>query len=181
MGIFAVTAVGGRAWCGWACPQTIFRVIYRDGIETKLLGLRKRIKNKQKDPDMSKMENKVKSVIAVILWSILAFIAAANFMWFFVPPEDFFVYIQNISEHTTMLIFGGVLFAFLMYDTIMLKEDFCVYVCPYSRIQSVMYDDDTVMAVYDPHRGGTIYDEIKINFIKNHQRAKVIVQGVRVV
>lgn len=48
LGIFAVTAVGGRAWCGWACPQTIFRVIYRDGIETKLLGLNKRIKNKQK-------------------------------------------------------------------------------------------------------------------------------------
>jgi polyferredoxin len=37
LGIFAVTVVGGRAWCGWACPQTIFRVIYRDLIETKIL------------------------------------------------------------------------------------------------------------------------------------------------
>jgi len=54
LGIFAVTAVGGRAWCGWACPQTIFRVIYRDGIETKLLGLHKRIKNKQKKPAADK-------------------------------------------------------------------------------------------------------------------------------
>jgi polyferredoxin len=48
LGIFAVTSLGGRAWCGWACPQTIFRVIYRDLIESKLLGLR-RIKNKQRN------------------------------------------------------------------------------------------------------------------------------------
>jgi len=56
IGIFAATAIGGRAFCGWACPQTIFRVIYRDLIETKLLGLRKRINNKQKEPDYSKKE-----------------------------------------------------------------------------------------------------------------------------
>jgi polyferredoxin len=46
IGIFAATAVGGRVFCGWGCPQTIFRVIYRDLIETKLLGMRKRISNK---------------------------------------------------------------------------------------------------------------------------------------
>jgi len=158
LGIFAVTAVGGRAWCGWACPQTIFRVIYRDGIETKLLGLRKKIKNKQKDPDMSTMENKVKSVIAVLLWSVLAFIAAANFLWFFVPPEDFFRYLANPMDHMLLL---GILVGtalFIILDVVFIKENFCVYICPYSRVQSVLYDDDTVMAVYDPNRGGDIYE-----------------------
>ncbi len=157
LGIFAVTAVGGRAWCGWACPQTIFRVIYRDGIETKLLGLRKRIKNKQKDPDMSKMENKVKYVIAILLWSILAFVAAADFLWFFVPPEDFFRYMANPTEHMALvgILVGTALFIIL--DVVFIKENFCIYVCPYSRVQSVLYDDDTIMAVYDPIRGGDIY------------------------
>ena len=158
LGIFAVTAVGGRAWCGWACPQTIFRVIYRDGIETKLLGLRKRIKNKQKDPDMSKMENKVKSVIAILLWSVIAFIAAADFLWFFVPPEDFFMYLSNPTEHMALV---GILVStalFIILDVVFIKENFCVYVCPYSRVQSVLYDDDTIMAVYDPIRGGDIYE-----------------------
>ena len=157
LGIFAVTAVGGRAWCGWACPQTIFRVIYRDGIETKLLGLRKRIKNKQKDPDMSKMENKVKYVIAILLWSVLAFVAAADFLWFFVPPEDFFRYLSNPSEHMALvgILVGTALFIIL--DVVFIKENFCVYICPYSRVQSVLYDDDTIMAVYDPIRGGDIY------------------------
>jgi len=158
LGIFAVTAVGGRAWCGWACPQTIFRVIYRDGIETKLLGLRKKIKNKQKDPDMSKIENKMKSVIAILLWSVLAFIASANFLWFFIPPEDFFVYLANPTEHMVMMgMFVGVAL-FLILDVVFIKENFCVYVCPYSRVQSVLYDDDTIMAVYDPIRGGDIYE-----------------------
>ncbi len=157
LGIFAVTAVGGRAWCGWACPQTIFRVIYRDGIETKLLGLRKRIKNKQNEPDMSKSENKVKKVVAILLWSLLSLVAAANLMWYFVPPEDFFSYIQNPSEHMILVGTTLALAAFLIADVVFIKEDFCVYICPYSRVQSVLYDDDTVMAVYDPIRGGEIY------------------------
>ncbi len=158
LGIFAVTAVGGRAWCGWACPQTIFRVIYRDGIETKLLGLRKKIKNKQKEPDMSKLENQVKSFIAILLWSVLSFVAAANFLWFFVPPEDFFKYLSNPTEHMVLV---GILVStalFLILDVVFIKENFCVYVCPYSRVQSVLYDDDTIMAVYDPIRGGEIYE-----------------------
>jgi len=158
LGIFAVTAVGGRAWCGWACPQTIFRVIYRDGIETKLLGMRKSIKNKQKEPDMSKPENKVKRIIAILLWSVLAIIAAADFMWFFVPPEDFFQYIQNPSEHMVLVGFVVGIALFLIADVVFIKEDFCIYICPYSRVQSVLYDDDTLMAVYDPVRGGEIYE-----------------------
>ncbi len=159
IGIFAATAIGGRAFCGWACPQTIFRVIYRDLIETKLLGLRKRINNKQKEPDYKK--NAGKRVVAILIWSLLALIAAADFIWYFVPPEDFFQYIQNPSEHTILvgLLLGIV--AFLIYDIIFLKEDFCIYVCPYSRVQSVLYDNETFQAIYDPHRGGEIYDDNK--------------------
>ena len=159
LGIFGMTVMGGRVFCGWVCPQTVFRVIYRDLIETKILGLRKRIKNKQQEPDMSKAENKVKKVIAVLLWTALAFLAAADFMWFFVPPEDFFAYMQNPTEHFTLLGFIIGITAFLVYDIVFLKENFCVYVCPYSRIQSVLYDEHTVMALYDTHRGGNIYDE----------------------
>ena len=157
IGIFAVTAVGGRAWCGWACPQTIFRVIYRDGIETKLLGLHKRIKNKQQTPDMDKSENQVKKGIAILLWTIIALIASADFLWYFVPPEDFFRYIMNPTEHMMLI---GILLGtagFIVIDIIFIKEDFCIYICPYSRVQSVLYDEDTVMAVYDPIRGGDIY------------------------
>ena len=161
LGIFGMTVMGGRVFCGWVCPQTVFRVIYRDLIETKILGLRKRIKNKQQEPDMSKPENKVKKAVAIAIWMILATLAAADFMWFFVPPEDFFVYMQNPGDHLVLVGFLVGVVLFLVYDIIFLKENFCVYVCPYSRIQSVLYDDDTVMAIYNPHRGGDIYNEHK--------------------
>ena len=159
LGIFGMTVVGGRVFCGWICPQTTFRVIFRDLIETKLLKLRKRIGNKQQEPDMSKPENKVKRVIAILLWTVLALVAAADFMWYFVPPEDFFKYLQNPGDHMVMIGFVIGVAAFLIYDIVFLKENFCIYVCPYSRVQSVLYDEHTVMAIYDEHRGGKIYDE----------------------
>lgn len=164
LGIFAVTAVGGRAWCGWSCPQTIFRVIYRDLIESKLLGLR-RIKNKQKEPDWKKAENASKRVIAIIIWSLLSIIAAADFMWYFVPPEDFFAYLQNPVEHWFLIGFVLSIAAFLVYDVVWLKENFCVYVCPYSRVQSVLYDNDTYQAIYSTKRGGNIYNDTKEKII----------------
>jgi len=172
LGIFAVTAVGGRAWCGWACPQTIFRVIYRDGIETKLLGLHKRIKNKQKKPDMSKTENQVKKVIAILLWSVLALIAAADFLWFFVPPEEFFVYLLHRGVHIMLFcnLIGTALF--IVADIVFIKEDFCIYICPYSRVQSVLYDDETIMAVYDPIRGGEIYQGHGHDRHKEYEKTK---------
>ena len=166
LGIFGMTVMGGRVFCGWVCPQTVFRVIYRDLIETKILGLRGRIKNKQKDPDMSKMENKVKKVVAILIWTALSLVAAADFLWFFVPPEDFFAYLSDFNNHWTL--FGTVLgvAAFLVYDIVILKENFCIYVCPYSRVQSVLYDEHTVMALYDMHRGGNIYDGHEKQFTK---------------
>jgi len=160
LGIFAVTAIGGRAWCGWACPQTVFRVIYRDLIEGKLLGMR-RIKNKQKEPDWKKAENASKRVVAIIIWAALSLLAAANFMWYFIPPADFFTYMSNPMEHTILLGFVVGIAGFLVYDVVFLKENFCVYICPYSRVQSVLYDDDTIQAIYSTKRGGDIYDENK--------------------
>jgi cytochrome c oxidase accessory protein FixG len=166
LGIFGMTVMGGRVFCGWVCPQTVFRVIYRDLIETKLLGLRSRIKNKQKEPDMTKSENKVKKAIAITIWSVLALIAGADFIWFFVPPEDFFNYLSDFNNH--WITFGTVLgiAAFLIYDIVFMKENFCIYVCPYSRVQSVLYDEHTVMAIYNMHRGGHIYDGHEKKFTK---------------
>jgi cytochrome c oxidase accessory protein FixG len=158
IGIFGITVLGGRVFCGWMCPQTIFRVAFRDLIETKIFGLRKRIKNKQQEPDYSTTKNKIKRVAVLVLSVVLATLAAADFMWFFVPPEDFFAYMMHPADHLTLIGATLGIAAFLVYDIVFLKENFCAYVCPYSRIQSVLFDDDTVIAVYNPNRGGQIYD-----------------------
>ncbi|MDY3112948.1 MAG: 4Fe-4S binding protein, partial [Helicobacter sp.] len=157
--IFFITNLAGRVWCGWACPQTIFRVIFRDLIETKILGLRKNMKNRQKEPDMSLGINKLKKAVAIVIWVFLALGAASNLMWYFVPPEDFFRYIQNPLEHKYLMIFWLGFSAFLIADIVLIKENFCSYMCPYVRIQSVLYDNDTIMTVYDYKRGGAVFND----------------------
>ncbi len=157
IGIFAMTAIFGRVWCGWACPQTIFRVIYRDLIEGGLLDLRK-IKNKQKEIQYTSFSVGFRKYLSLFLWAILCLVISTNFMWYFIPPKDFFAYIMQPNEHSFMIMFIISTATFLFYDIVFMKENFCTYVCPYSRIQSVLYDDDTKQVVYNTNRGGNIYN-----------------------
>jgi cytochrome c oxidase accessory protein FixG len=167
IGIFVITTIGGRIWCGWACPQTIFRVLFRDFIESKLFGLRK-VSNKQKQIDYSNYTNQIKKIGATLVFLILALLISTNFMWYFVPPEDFFAYLQNPEEHIFMILFILGTTLFLFYTIVLTKEDFCTYFCPYSRVQSVLYDDNTTQIVYDHTRGGDIYKNgEKFVFSKN--------------
>lgn len=152
--IFFITTLAGRIWCAWSCPQTIFRVIYRDFIQTKLLKIRKNIRNKQKEYP----GNLLKKTLAVLLFYAICLVAVSNLLWYFVPPEDFFSYLQNPAEHKLLL---GILLCaslFLCFDITYLAEKFCIFVCPYARIQSVMFDNDTMQVIYDERRGGVIYE-----------------------
>ena len=154
LSIFFLTTLAGRVWCGWSCPQTIFRAVFRDLLQTKILKIRKNIQNKQNEPQGQIF----KRALAVGIWCVLALVIAANFMWYFVPPLDFFAYLNDASEHKILLAFWLSIAAWLVYDVVILKENFCVYVCPYARVQSVMFDSDTIQVIYNQKRGGVIYD-----------------------
>ena len=154
LSIFFLTTLAGRVWCGWSCPQTIFRTLFRDLLQTKILKIRKNIQNKQNEPQGQIF----KRALAVGIWCVLALIIAANFMWYFVPPLDFFAYLNDASEHKILLAFWLGIAAWLIYDVVILKENFCVYVCPYARVQSVMFDSDTIQVIYNQKRGGIIYE-----------------------
>ena len=154
LSIFFLTTLAGRVWCGWSCPQTIFRTIFRDLLQTKILKIRKNIQNKQNEPKGQIL----KRALAVGIWCVLALIISANFLWYFVPPLDFFAYLKEPSEHGVLLAFWLVIAIWLVYDVIILKENFCIYVCPYARVQSVMFDNDTIQVIYNQKRGGIIYN-----------------------
>lgn len=158
IGVISLTSILGRIWCGWACPQTIFRVIYRDLIEGTLLDLRK-IRNKQKGINYSKRKNIFKKILAIFIWSILSIVIATNFALYFVAYEDFFIYMHNPLEHIFMIMFILGLATFIVFDIVYLKENFCTYICPYSSTQTVLYDDNTKHVIYDNNRGGQIYDK----------------------
>ena len=154
LSIFFLTTLAGRVWCGWSCPQTIFRAVFRDLLQTKILKIRKNIQNKQNEPQGQIF----KRALAVGIWCVLALIISANFLWYFVPPLDFFAYLKEPSEHGVLLAFWLVIAIWLVYDVIILKENFCIYVCPYARVQSVMFDNDTIQVIYNQKRGGVIYN-----------------------
>lgn len=151
--IVTMTTIGGRVWCGWGCPQTIFRVIFRDLIQTKLLGLYNPV-NRQKYKNTNAKNAKI--ALSVVLWMPIAFIAAADFLWYFMPPEEFVEHLLNPAEHKLAIgIWLGVA-AFLVFDVCFLAEKFCIYVCPYARIQSVMFDNDTMQVIYNEGRNECI-------------------------
>ena len=154
LSIFFLTTLAGRVWCGWSCPQTIFRTIFRDFLQTKILKIRKNIQNKQNEPKGQIL----KRALAVGIWCVLALVISANFLWYFVPPLDFFAYLKEPSEHGVLFAFWLVIAIWLVYDVIILKENFCIYVCPYARVQSVMFDNDTIQVIYNQKRGGVIYN-----------------------
>jgi cytochrome c oxidase accessory protein FixG len=151
--LFVATALGGRVWCGWSCPQTLFRTIYRDFIQDKLLGLRKwKIKNKP--PKLVKAKDKAKFALGFILFSSLMVLASANVLWYFVSPYEFFdIVLNRPAEHPILLLFWLGFAGFLIFDITYLGERFCKYICPYARIQSVLFDADTPIPIYDRVRG----------------------------
>ena len=158
IGIFLMTVMGGRLWCGWGCPQTIFRSLYRDTIQTQLLGLRKKITNKQEVLKLDTPIKKVKYLLGIAIFACISLIASADFLFFFVPPEDFFEYAKDFSDHGILLGFWLVIAALMTLEVCFIAEKFCIYMCPYARVQSVFFDNDTLMSIYDTNRGGLLYN-----------------------
>ncbi|WP_033759241.1 cytochrome c oxidase accessory protein CcoG [Helicobacter pylori] len=157
IGIFFITTSLGRVWCGWACPQTFLRVLYRDVIETKIFKLHKKISNKQESPKNTP-SYKIRKVLSVLLFAPVVAGLMMLFFFYFIAPEDFFIYLKNPSEHPVAMGFWLFSTAVVLFDIVVVAERFCIYLCPYARVQSVLYDNDTLNPIYDEKRGGALYD-----------------------
>lgn len=152
-----MTTLGGRVWCGWGCPQTLFRVIYRDFLQTTVFKLRRRIDNKQQKIKLDSFIKILKYYACLAAFSIIAIIASANFLFFFVPPENFLEYVLTPSEHKILYGFWVTIALFMIADICFIAENFCTYICPYARVQSVLFDNNTVIPFYNTNRGGIVY------------------------
>lgn len=151
-GLFLATALFGRVWCGWACPQTIFieRVFRQIEIWTEGTHLKRRALQK-------KPWNKEKFFRKTTKWALFlaaAWIISNSFLAYFVGKEKLLEMIatppsQNPTSFAIMLFFfGGVLFDFVWF-----REQFCTLVCPYGRFQSVLMDSNSLLVAYDVDRG----------------------------
>ncbi|HFL8819307.1 MAG TPA: cytochrome c oxidase accessory protein CcoG [Candidatus Azoamicus sp. OHIO2] len=145
--LFTVTVYVGRIWCGFLCPQSIW--IRLSNFITRLI---EGNRNARVKLDAKKQAHFLyKKIIKHILFLFLSFVTAITFIGYFVP----ILYIcNNILSLNLWSFFWISFFTLLVYFNIYwFKEQFCFLVCPYARLQSVMFDENTLTVAYNAQRG----------------------------
>jgi cytochrome c oxidase accessory protein FixG len=151
-GLLAVTAWRGRVWCGWACPQTVFlEGIYRP-IEHFFEGGRESRIKLDAAPWTAKKFGLRAAKYAVFLFVSLNISQAAAAL-FVGPRELFSMIVEGPTAHSTAFLVVMGFTAILMFNFTWFREQFCVVLCPYGRLQSVLHDKDSITVAYFEKRG----------------------------
>jgi cytochrome c oxidase accessory protein FixG len=149
-GLFLFTAIAGRLWCGYACPQTVYTEIFI-WIEQKIEGDRNaRIKLDAAPMDGSKL---AKRVLKYGLWILLSLWTSFTFVGYFTPIKTLWAEALTLSFGPWEWLWIGLYGAFTYGFAGHLREQVCKYMCPYARFQGVMFDPDTLVITYDQERG----------------------------
>ncbi|OHC71317.1 MAG: cytochrome c oxidase accessory protein CcoG [Rhodocyclales bacterium GWA2_65_20] len=148
--LFLFTAIAGRLWCGYACPQTVYTSMFI-WIEKLVEGDRNaRIKLDGAPMGGAKLARRA---VKYGLWVALALWTGFTFVGYFTPIKTLASSLASLSlgpwEWFWFLFYGG--FTYLMAGH--LREQVCLYMCPYARFQGVMFDPDTLTVTYDGERG----------------------------
>ncbi|MEO1766044.1 cytochrome c oxidase accessory protein CcoG [Thiobacter aerophilum] len=150
LSLFLFTAVAGRLWCGYACPQTVYTEIFL-WLERVIEGDRpKRMKLDQQPMSARKFAIKFAKHAA---WIAVAFWTGFTFVGYFTPIKTLALELLhfNLGPWETFWI---VFYGFATYGNAgFMREQVCKYMCPYARFQGVMFDPDTLIITYDTTRG----------------------------
>ncbi len=149
-GLFLFTSLFGRVWCGYSCPQTVWTSIFM-WIEQKAEGSRnQRIKLDQSPWSVEKFFRKY---LKHSMWITVAFMTGFTFVGYFTPITELtFDFFQGSAPAPAYLWIG--IFTFMTYlNAGWMREQVCLYMCPYARFQSAMFDRDTLIVTYDKQRG----------------------------
>jgi len=152
IGLAFITAVWGRVWCGWACPQTVFIDGVFRRLEYLIIGSHIQQRNLAKAPwDVKKFFS------LGLLWTLFlvaSLIIAHSFLAYFVGSEKLVEMTQhNPRENWTIFVVMAFITAVLLFDFGWFREQFCIIMCPYGKFQSVLMDDDSITVTYDNVRG----------------------------
>ena len=150
LGLFFVTVFAGRVYCGYVCPQTAWTRLFM-AIEQRCEGDRHQRLKWDRAPWGA--EKLLRRGLKHVLWLALALATGVTFVGYFTPIRelipDFF---QMAANHWAYIWIG--IFTVLTYlNAGWMREQVCIYMCPYARFQSVMYDRDTLAVSYDYNRG----------------------------
>lgn len=148
--LFFMTVFAGRVWCGYACPQSVWTFLYI-WAERITEGPR----NKRMSLDRSEMtsEKLRKKTAKHLLWLIIALATAFAFVGYFSPIRDLGPRILEIDLGPWEMWWLFFFTAATYINAGWMREQVCIYMCPYARFQSVMFDRDTLVVSYDAARG----------------------------
>ena len=158
LSLFLFTAVAGRLWCGYACPQTVYTEIFM-WIERKVEGDRSARMRLDQEP-MSVRKFGLKAAKHG-LWVALSLWTGFTFVGYFTPIHELAAEIAALTDAAAQVPAPGpwetfwiLFYGFATYGNAgWMREQVCKYMCPYARFQSAMFDPDTLIITYDPERG----------------------------
>ncbi len=146
--IFLLTAIFGRAWCGWACPQTVYMEYLYRPIERLFEGDRgKQMRLDREGPNLRR-------VAKWVVFLLLSIFLAHTFLAYFVGVDELARWIRRspLQHPTAFLVMAGT--TLLMFlDFAWFREQTCLVACPYGRFQSVLLDRRSLIVGYDGERG----------------------------
>ena len=149
LSLFLFTAVAGRLWCGFACPQTVYTEMFM-WIEHKVEG--DRSARLRLDQGKWTVEKARKKLLKQLLWIAVAFWTGFTFVGYFVPIRELGAELMALQG--SWQIFWVLFYGFATYGNAgYMREQVCKYMCPYARFQSAMFDKDTLVVSYDVERG----------------------------
>jgi cytochrome c oxidase accessory protein FixG len=150
LSLFLFTAVAGRLWCGYACPQTVYTEIFL-WIEKQVEG--DRTARMRRDNLSWSLDKTTRKGLKHLIWLAVALWTGFTFVGYFSPIRQFAgEFIQmNLGPWETFWTF---FYGFATYGNAgFMREQVCKHMCPYARFQSAMFDKDTLIVTYDTERG----------------------------
>jgi cytochrome c oxidase accessory protein FixG len=150
LSLFLFTAVAGRLWCGYACPQTVYTEIFL-WIEKKVEG--DRSARMRRDAKALSLDKVWRKGTKHLLWLMLALWTGFTFVGYFTPIKELGLEFMQMSMGSWE-VFWSLFYGFATYGNAgFMREQVCKHMCPYARFQSAMFDKDTLIVTYDEERG----------------------------
>ena len=148
--LFLFTAIFGRVWCGFTCPQTVYTEIFM-WIERKIEGSRSARMRLDRQP--ASAEKFLRKFAKHLSWGAVALWTGFTFVGYFTPIHVLAAEVMSLGLGPWEW-FWVLFYSFATYGNAgWMREQVCKYMCPYARFQSAMFDKDSLIITYDQERG----------------------------